>query len=203
MPTVQRGDGHEAITNAAREVFAERGYHAASIRDIAKRAGLSLSALYYWYSSKQDLLTAMIVNSDTEYFARCETALAEAGDDPAARLDAIVRATVEYRVERRLESKITGREISNLTPDASDHIAQSSRKATKMWSDVIDYGISQGAFDCDYPDEARRTIVAACNAIVQWYQPNGKLKTSDLVERYTEIARRVVKAGPSAPEKRR
>jgi DNA-directed RNA polymerase specialized sigma24 family protein len=44
-----RGAGLDAVTNAAREVFAERGYYGTSIREIAKRAGMSLSALYYWY----------------------------------------------------------------------------------------------------------------------------------------------------------
>lgn len=63
-----RGGGRDAITASAREIFAERGYHGTSVRDIAKRAGLSLSVLYYWHASKQDLLAALIHESTTDYF---------------------------------------------------------------------------------------------------------------------------------------
>lgn len=188
----QRGAGHDAITKAAREVFAEHGYHGASIRDIAKRAGLSLSALYYWYPSKQHLLAAIIEDSDRDYHTRCDKALRAAGDDPVARLRALVRATVEYRVERQIESNITIREARNLEPESKAHLTKQARTATKTWADVINDGVTRGAFRCAHPDDARRTIIAACNAIARWYKPNGELAVADLIEPYTDIALRIV-----------
>src|ERR1044072_5415267 len=95
---VTRGNGLAAIMRSARDIFAERGYHGASIRDIAKGAGLSLSVLYYYYSGKQELLTACLDAALADYLRGCEKELAAAGDDPAARLTAFVRATVDYRV---------------------------------------------------------------------------------------------------------
>lgn len=192
--TPQRGSGHEAITRAAREIFADRGYYGTSIRDIAKEAGLSLSALYYWYPSKQDLLAKLIEDSDRDYHDRCAQALSKAADNPTAKLGALVRVTVEYRVERRIDSHITNREYRNLEPENREHLAQNARAATKLWADVINDGVARGKFQCKYPDDARRTIIAACNAIAQWYDPAGPLTADDLVERYTEIALRVVEA---------
>ncbi len=180
------------MTNAAREIFAERGYHGTSIRDIAKRAGLSLSALYYWYSSKQELLAALIEESDLDYHARCELALAAAGDDPVQRLRALVHVTVEYRVERRLESSIVVRESRNLEHESIDRMATNAREATKMWADIINDGVAQGIFRCAYPDDARRTIIAACNAIAQWYRPDGEITVAELIDRYSDIALHVV-----------
>ncbi|GIH03004.1 TetR family transcriptional regulator [Rhizocola hellebori] len=191
-PPPARGAGQEAVTNAAREIFAERGYHGTSIRDIAKHAGLSLSALYYWYSSKQELLAALIEEADVDYHARCERALAAVGDKPVDRLRALVRATVEYRVERRLESSIVARESRNLEPESIKRMASHAREATKMWADVIDDGVQRKAFRCAHPDDARRTVIAACNAIAQWYNPDGEITVADLVDRYTDIAFRVV-----------
>lgn len=189
-----RGAGHDAITKAAREILAERGYHGTSIRDIAKLAGLSLSALYYWYPSKQHLLAALIEDSDRLYHTECDKALRAAGDDPAARLRALVRVTVEYCAERQIERNIAVREYRNLEPESTAHLAKQARAATRMWAEVINDGIASGTFHCAYPDDARRTILAACNAIAQWYKPGGKLTTADLVDRYTEIALRVVDA---------
>src|SRR4051812_12624670 len=80
---VTRGNGLNAIMGAAREIFAERGYHGASIRDIAKGAGLSLSALYYYYNGKQELLHALLEDALADVLHGCQTALGAAGDDPA------------------------------------------------------------------------------------------------------------------------
>src|SRR5882757_6419728 len=95
-----RPAGHQALLDAASAEFAGRGYYATSIRDIAARAGVSLSALYHYYPSKQALLAALLHEGMDAYFALCDEALAEAGRDPAGRLAAVVGATVRYRAER-------------------------------------------------------------------------------------------------------
>jgi AcrR family transcriptional regulator len=191
-PAVPRGGGREAITRAARESFAERGYHGTSIRDIARGAGLSLSALYHWHAGKQDLLAAVIEESTAEYFGRCDEALREAGDDPAARLGALVRATVEYRVSRQVESTIAASEWRNLEPAHRERLAEMRSAASRLWADLVDDGVARGVFRCEHPDDARRAVIASCNAIAQWFEPDGGLGVPELVERYTAIARRIV-----------
>jgi AcrR family transcriptional regulator len=189
-----RGSGRAAITAAAREIFAERGYHGTSIRDIAERAGLSLSALYYWHPSKQHLLAALLEESTQDYFRTCERALAAAGDDPPARLRAMVGASIEYRVRRRIESNLTTREWRNLDPELRERVDALRRDATALWAEVIREGVDAGAFGCAHPDDARRAIVAACNAVAQWYEPSGELGLPELKQRYTDIALRIVDA---------
>jgi AcrR family transcriptional regulator len=191
-PTIPRGGGRDAITGAAREILSERGYHGTSIRDIAKRAGLSLSALYYWHPSKQHLLAALIEESTHDFFQRCDRALRDADDDPTEKLRALVRATVEYRVNRRVETNISTLEWRNLEPDNHERLGGLRRSATQLWSDIVAEGVARGQFHCAHPDDARRSIVAACNAIAQWYEPGGDLGVDDLVERYTDIALRIV-----------
>lgn len=190
----QRGAGLDAITEAAREVFAERGYYGTSIREIAKRAGLSLSALYYWYPNKQCLLTALIKDSDSDYHERCERALAEVPNDPRSRLAALVRATIEFRAERNVDALIVTQEVRHVDPKSAEYFAGQARLATQRWADVINDGVACGVFRCAYPDDARRTILAACNAIPRWWEPGGDITIGDLIERYTDIALRVVDA---------
>ncbi len=191
-PAVPRGGGREAITAAAREIFAERGYHGTSIRDIAKRAGLSLSALYHWHPSKQHLLAALVEEITEDYFQRCDGALRAAADDPAEQLRALVRVTVEYRVGRRVESNISALEWRNLEPEHRERLAGRRRAASQLWSDILADGVARGQFGCTHPDDARRAIVAACNALSQWYDPGGGITLDELVERYTTIALRIV-----------
>ena len=188
-----RGAGREAITAAAREVFAERGYHGASIRDIAARAGLSLASLYYWHASKQDLLVALLRESRQDYLRTCHDALeAAAATDPAARLGALVAATVDYRVRRRVDSEISAREWRHLDAEHVGALDGFRVDAGAMWTGVVADGVRAGVFGCAHPDEARRAIQAACNAIPQWYDPSGPMDTAELARRHVAIALRIV-----------
>lgn len=191
---IPRGKGGDALGVAAREIFAERGYHGASIRDIAKRAGLSLSALYYWHASKQELFAALLEDSVSDYFRTCDAALRASGEDPADRLAAVVRATVDYRVRRRVESAIASRELRNLEPAAADRLAGLRESASQLFQDIIDEGVRTGVFRCVYPTDSRRAIQAACNAIAQWYDPDGDVGPQELADRYVAIALRIVDA---------
>lgn len=193
---VPRGSGGAVITAAAREAFAERGYHGASIRDIAKRAGLSLSALYYWYSSKQDLLAAVLENSFNDYFQTCDGALRNGGDGPTEQLQALVRATVDYRVRRRIESNIAAREWRNLEPQHAERLDHLRDAATEQWERIITEGVGQRIFQCEHPVDSRRSIQAACNAVAQWYDPAGDVGPSELAEHYVAIAMRIVDHRP-------
>lgn len=194
---VPRGSGGVVLTDAAREIFAERGYHGASIRDVAKRAGLSLSALYYWHSSKQELLAALLEDSINDYFRTCDSALHTVADDPASRLCALVRATVDYRIRRRVDSTIAAQEFRNLEQPHAQRLVKLREPATQLWQDIVDEGVRDGVFRCPHPRDARRAIQAACNAIAQWYDPDGDVCPGQLAERYVMIALRIVDHAPA------
>ncbi|MBA8826188.1 AcrR family transcriptional regulator [Saccharopolyspora lacisalsi] len=200
---VPRGSGGVALTDAAREVFAERGYHGASIRDVAKRAGLSLSALYYWHSGKQELLAALLEDGVNDYFRTCESALRTTEADPASRLCALVRATVDYRVRRRVDSTIAAQEFRNLEQPHAQRLVTLRESATRLWQDIIDEGVRDDVFRCAYPRDARRAIQAACNAIAQWYAPDGDVEPGELAERYVSIALRIVDRAPQVHDRRK
>src|SRR5262249_4288492 len=99
-----KGEGAALIAAAARQAFAEQGYHGVSIRDLAQRADVSLSTMYWFYPSKQDLLFALIQESVRAFAEIYAAALATADDDPVSRLDAYVGALIEYRARYQLES---------------------------------------------------------------------------------------------------
>jgi AcrR family transcriptional regulator len=183
-----RPAGHQALLDAASAEFARRGYYATSIRDIAARAGVSLSALYHYYPGKQALLAALLHEGIDAYFARCDEALAEAGNDPAGRLAAVVGATVRYRAERSVASLILINEARALPEGEAAAYRERERRATDLFRSAIDAGIASGIFTTPYPDDARRTIIAACNAVAQWYRPDGPVPLEALAERYVTLA---------------
>ncbi|MBI4561994.1 MAG: helix-turn-helix transcriptional regulator, partial [Candidatus Rokubacteria bacterium] len=71
-------DRYPTIIQAALEAFARRGYHQASIREIARAADLSLAGLYHYVRGKDELLFLVIDRSLDGLLAKLDAALAEA-----------------------------------------------------------------------------------------------------------------------------
>jgi len=95
-----------AILDSALSAFAERGYHASSIDDIARGGGISKALIYEHFSSKQELYAELLEQHASELFARLAAAIAEAGSAGSARLavglDAFYRFVEEHRVAWRM-----------------------------------------------------------------------------------------------------
>ena len=60
---IPRGQGGDALTVAAREMFAERGYHAVRVADIAAACGGSAATIHYHFPGRDDLLTEALRHS--------------------------------------------------------------------------------------------------------------------------------------------
>ncbi|HSG82146.1 MAG TPA: helix-turn-helix domain-containing protein, partial [Gemmatimonadota bacterium] len=79
----------DRLLDTAAEIFAEKGYHHASIRDLSKRAGVSLSGLYYYFSSKEELLFMIQDRSLRKVLAELRTKLEDL-KNPEEKLRALV-----------------------------------------------------------------------------------------------------------------
>lgn len=91
-----RAEQTRAIQKTARRHLAEVGPAALSLRAIAREVGLVSSAVYRYFPSRDDLLTALIVEVYDELGDRVEAAEAEAGADLAARFRAVCHAVHDW-----------------------------------------------------------------------------------------------------------
>jgi AcrR family transcriptional regulator len=188
MATKAKTTSREAILEAGLRVFSARGYHGASIREIARESGITLSVLYHFFDSKDDLFGEIMRISAGRYFEMCEQRLETAGEGPRARLRALIDATVEHRVERRTEANMLASEI-RLVPEAMRESARRDwRRVSELWAEVIRAGIASGDFSPPYPDEARRGIIAMCNAVRYWYHPSDGMSLDEVSERLYMLA---------------
>jgi AcrR family transcriptional regulator len=92
----------ESILRAAAAIFAEKGYHQASIRDIARATRVSLSGLYYYFTSKEELLFLI----QDHAFGTLEDTLErllEGVTDPHRRLRLLVENHLRYFVGNMAE----------------------------------------------------------------------------------------------------
>jgi AcrR family transcriptional regulator len=99
----------EAILRAAREVAAERGL-AASMAEIAERAGVAVGTLYRHYPTKQDLISAVAADSVRRILDQAEASLrrADAGSSPGKELAGLTETIMGTLVDDRVFKQAAG-----------------------------------------------------------------------------------------------
>ena len=92
------GDLRRALIDAALELIAERGPHGFNMREAARRAGVSSGAPYKHFSDKDGLIQAVADQGDELLVQAVDREMARAGDDHAARFQAMGIAYVKFAV---------------------------------------------------------------------------------------------------------
>jgi AcrR family transcriptional regulator len=93
-------DRREQLIRAALDVFQEKGFHATTVRDIGRAAGLTQGTIYNYVRSKEDILFLVCDRVVAEYISRMEEATAATGN-PVLRLREALRAVARVMVEQR------------------------------------------------------------------------------------------------------
>jgi AcrR family transcriptional regulator/DNA-binding XRE family transcriptional regulator len=172
---------------AALDVFLEVGYHGATMRQIAGRAGLSVPGIYHHYASKQEMLVRLFDAAVNDLFRRCE--LVSAGtDDCVERFQELVENFALFHTHRRELAFVGASEMRSLEePDRSRIMALRSN-IQRFIDDEVRRGHDAGIFAVDDPREAARAVVTMCTGLTQWYSPAGADSAEDVACRYVGYA---------------
>ena len=103
------GERYGEILGAARDLFARRGFHQASIREIARAAGLSLAGLYHYVGGKEELLFLVLDHSLQQLITTLDHAIA-AARTPEAKLFALVETHLDFGFQHGAALKIINRD---------------------------------------------------------------------------------------------
>jgi len=106
-------DRREQLIRAALEVFQEKGFHAATVRDIGRAAGLTQGTIYNYVRSKEDILFLVCDRVIAEYISSMEAAAAATGD-PAARLREALCGVTRVMIEQSSAILLVYHESHNL-----------------------------------------------------------------------------------------
>src|SRR3954447_14563408 len=171
--------GKVAIMRAAVAVIGEVGYDAASVRDMAARAGVSVAALYYHFPSKSDLLREFLDEAWEVSLARLQRQLRLADDDPFAQLDVLVATIIAGNIHddfAKLASNVALRDYQRLDPPERAAIAKKHRRVRAMIEKVLADGVEQGAFTTDDPGITARAILTLTNYLAKSLSAKGRGK---------------------------
>ena len=184
------GAREEEILAAAARVFREKGYHGASVRDIAESVGLLKGSLYHYIRSKEELLARLFEGALQETVGELE-AIASRDVSATERLREMVRVYA-LSVTANLDSVgIYLREWRSLPAPELARVRARRRAMRSLFESVIAEGARRREFAAGDAKIAALAILGMCNWIYEWYRPRGRLRPEALAG---ELAERAVRS---------
>jgi TetR/AcrR family transcriptional regulator len=142
-PIRHRSDGLQTraeIVAAAERLFAERGFEAARLEDIATEVGIRRAAIFYHFGDKQELYAAVL----DAVFADWTAALPTDGS-PAERLEASLIGWIDYVARRPTVARLILREAATAQPGVVSQFVRSGSAPVEWFRAVIEEGVASGA----------------------------------------------------------
>jgi AcrR family transcriptional regulator len=172
------------ILLAAARVFARDGYDSATLDDVAAAVGVTKGVIYYYFPSKEAVLTEIRTTAIREAIARLEEIVAEGGP-PRAQLERAIGDLVGHifdDLERYANVLHTSRSISD---ESREQVRTLQRHFERLVQEIIERGIAEGVFVARDPKIATFTILRAALGVAGWYTPGGKLQPEAITREVT------------------
>ena len=184
-----RPDGRsvkEAVMAAAVQLFAEYGYHAAPLRNIASMAGIQAASIYHYYDSKQALLVEIMDTYMQRLNASLEKILREC-DDPMQRLHEAIANHIRLHTNYKDEFFIIDTEIRALEGDNRVYILSLRDTYEKLLQEVLRDGMERGVFrQCDVKVSSY-AIIAMCTEVATWFRHGGRFSVQQVIDIYSQM----------------
>ena len=176
----------QLILKTSAKIFAEKGFHHTSVRDIARATKMSLSGLYYYFTTKEELLYLIQERCFVTLLQRWEEA-ANPLADVRARIRAFAENHLSFFLHNMPEMKVMAHEDESLTGDFQDRILVLKRRYVKVIMDLL--GELQGQDGGKGVDlrVATFALFGMMNWIYTWYQPKRDLPLPQLIEQMLRI----------------
>ena len=176
----------EDILEAAAQVFREKGFHGASMSDIAEAVDLRKASLYHHVSSKQEILSELLDRALQILLERI-SAITVQNISADKKLKMMICEYLQILTEnvdlaavllfehRSLERRQQARHIPNRD------------KFESLWKGVLAEGVRTKLFKCDDPGLTTRALFGILNWTITWYRADGEKTIEQIADNYSKL----------------
>jgi len=189
----------EFILRTSARIFAEKGYHQTSMRDISRETQVSLAGLYYYCKSKEELLFLIQDNCFGRVLERLEERLKEAAA-PVEKMRVVIDNHLSFFAANMAEMKVLSHEADSLAGEMHTHVSGKKQQYTRLVRNIL------SEVKSERPSAARQQVdltvatyafFGMMNWIYNWYDPRGALSVTELVDNITRLFLRGFLGGAS------
>lgn len=177
---------HHAVCAAA-SVFAEKGFHGASTKDIAERMGIKQGSLYYYFKSKEEALSEVCLFGIEDYVRRMED-IATSDQPFEAKLMATITSHLTSYREKNEALKVHNDERLYLPEEKRAKLKQLGSGYRQSLEEIFEEGVASGALrkslDCHF---AAQSVIGICNAWGDIIVRDPELDLFDVIQKCTDL----------------
>lgn len=176
----------EDILEAAAQVFRQKGFHGASMQDIARAVSLQKASLYHHVSSKQEILLALL-NRALELLLERISEISAQPVPADEKLRQMIRAYLQILAENTDLSAVLLFEHRSLERRQHARHVPNRDKFEALWRGVLEEGIAAGLFAREDPALTARAMLGIMNWTITWYHPDGPLEIHEIADHYSNL----------------
>ena len=180
------------VREVALKLFAQHGYAAVSMRQIAREVGVQVGAIYNYTPDKQALLFSLLKGHMDELLSTWEAEPRPEG--PRDRLEAFVRFHIRFNLDRPQAIFISYMELRNLAPENFAVIEAQRKVYEGALEAILRDGQSEGAFSVPDTRLASYALIAMLTGVNTWYRAGGRLSIEEVADIYWDMVRKSVSA---------
>ena len=195
MPITARPKKRNAeVLDVAAEVFAQKGYHGASTKDIADGLGIQQAGIYHYFKSKDAALAEVCRIGVAGFLDNLhDISVSDLAADEKIK-QAIVEHLKPFR-ERRQYNQVFLNERRYLVGENRNQVARLARKYERGLQALFEHGVNQGTFRRDLDCRlATLALLGMCNAVPSWYGGKSAGDINAIADAYADIFLRGVTA---------
>jgi AcrR family transcriptional regulator len=176
------------IITAAAKIFRTKGYHAATVRDIADEVGILKGSLYHHLASKEELLY-LVVKEPIRQMSRTMSEIAAGEGKAADKLRRAIAAHLEAFDRHYPHLFVYLREREAVKRRFREMIGFSPKEYERYWQQILREGVESGEFRPDLDIQVvSYGLLGMLNWLYKWYDPQGRLSIQEVAEQFTALA---------------
>ena len=174
------------VLKTSTAIFAEKGYHSTSIRDIARATEMSLSGLYYYFKSKDELLFLIQDYCFSTVIENCHKLL-DGVEDPVHRLKLLIENHLHYFVHNMNEMKVLSHEANSIGGDLFKKVNSKKRQYVDLVMELLEEIARRHRLQGIDVRVATFSLFGMMNWIYNWYNPRKDVNVTGLSQNITRI----------------
>ena len=176
----------EDILEAAAQVFRQKGFHGASMNDIADVVNLKKASLYHHVSSKQEVLSELLDRALQMLLERI-SAITVQNISADKKLRLMIREYLLILIENVDLAAVLLFEHRSLERRQQSRHIPNRDKFESLWKEVLIEGVRAKLFKCDDPGLATRALLGQLNWTITWYRPDGEKTIEQIADNYSKL----------------
>jgi len=172
------------ILKSAAAAFRRRGYHGASVDEIASALEMTKGNLYYYFRNKEEILYACHDYS-LDVLLTLMTEVEADSSPPDEKLRRLILAFIHMMLDELQGTALT-LDLQALSPPLLKRIIAKRDRFDRGMRDIVQQGIDQGLFRAGDPKMIGFAMMGAVNWITKWFDPAGPMTSEEIGQRFAD-----------------